>query len=371
MTIETVAVALGDRSYNIHIGENLLESAGSFIAPLLQRPRIIVVTDENVFAAQGAQLKAGLKTENIQYEFITLPPGEQTKSFAILEKLTGALLDLDVERQDVVVAFGGGVIGDLTGFACAILRRGCRFAQIPTTLLAQVDSSVGGKTAINARQGKNLIGAFHQPAIVLADISALNSLPPRELRAGYAEVLKYGFIADRQFSDWLTEHGAKIFSPDGKRERQIAVKKSCEAKAAIVAIDEQENGKRALLNFGHTFGHAFEGVFGYSDKLLHGEAVGLGMSLAFDYSVRIGMCAEEGANTAKAQISKSGLPATVADLNSSPISAPELMRLMMQDKKREAGKLTLILAKSIGDACIVKDVDTTDVLEFLKEKTAA
>ena len=371
MTTDTVAVALGERSYNIHIGNDLLDSAGKYLTPLLRRQRVVVVTDENVLAAQGARLKSGLDAQSIEYEFVTLPPGEQIKSFAILEKLTNALLELDVERNDIVVAFGGGVIGDLTGFACSILRRGCRFAQLPTTLLAQVDSSVGGKTAINARHGKNLIGAFHQPDIVIADISTLNTLPMREIRAGYAEVLKYGFIADRQFSEWLNGQGGPILSGTGQKERQMAVKKSCETKAAIVSADEHEHGKRALLNFGHTFGHAFEGAFGYSEKLLHGEAVGLGMSLAFDYSVRIGMCTEDDAIKAKTQIAASGLPSKCADLKDSHVTAADLMRLMMQDKKREAGKLTLILAKGIGDAHIVKDVDTIDVLEFLKEKTAA
>ena len=371
MSIDTVAVALGERAYDIHIGEGILEHAGAHLSLLLQRPRIIIVTDENVAAAQGARLKAGLDAEHIQYEFITLAPGEQTKSFSTLEKLTGALLDLDVERQDLVLAFGGGVIGDLTGFACAIVRRGCRFAQAPTTLLAQVDSAVGGKTAINVTQGKNLIGAFHQPIMVLADIAALETLPVRELRAGYAEVVKYGLIADRSFYNWLETNGETLLSADGRAERQNAVKKSCEAKAAIVAVDEREHGARALLNFGHTFGHALEGAFGYSDKLLHGEAVALGMSLAFDYSVRVGMCAEKDAASVKSHITKSGLPATMADLKHKPASAAELMRLMLQDKKREAGKLTLILAKSIGDTHIVKDVDPNDVLEFLKEKTAA
>ncbi len=371
MTIDTVTVALGERSYEIHIGANLLENVGQYIAPLLQRPRVIVVTDENVARAQGARLKSGLEAARIQYEFVTLPPGEQTKSFAMLEKLTGTLLDLDVERHDLVVAFGGGVIGDLTGFACAILRRGCRFAQLPTTLLAQVDSAVGGKTAINARQGKNLIGAFHQPAIVLADIHALDTLPSRQIHAGFAEVIKYGFIADRKFYDWLERHSSVLSSPNGHTERQHAVKKSCETKAAIVAADEHENNTRALLNFGHTFGHAFEGAFGFSDKLLHGEAVGLGMALAFDYSVRVGLCAEAEAKEAKTQIAKFGLPTICADLKSPVTSAPALMQLMLQDKKIEGGKLTLILAKNIGKAQIVKDVDTNDVLEFLKEKTAA
>ncbi len=370
MTIDTVAVALGERAYDIHIGVGVLENAGAYLAPVLQRSRIVVVTDENVEAAQGVRLKAGLDAQRINHKFITLPPGEQTKSFSVLDSLTGELLDLDVERNDIVIAFGGGVIGDLTGFACAILRRGCRFVQVPTTLLAQVDSAVGGKTAINVPQGKNLIGAFHQPAMVLADIEALDTLPARELRAGYAEVVKYGLINDPVFYEWLESNNGKLFSTEGRTERQFAVKKSCLAKAAIVAKDEKEHGARALLNLGHTFGHALEGVFGYSAKLLHGEAVALGMTLAFEYSVRIGVCPAEDAARVKAHFTKCGLPSSFTDLKTDPIRADKLIALMMQDKKREAGKLTLILAKSIGEAFIFKDADTADILEFLKEKTA-
>lgn len=370
MSVETVAVSLGMRGYDIHIGEGLLENAGAYLAPLLKRQRIVVVTDENVAAAQGARLKAGLSAHGIEFEFITLGPGEQTKSFSELERLTGALLDLGVERQDLVLAFGGGVIGDLTGFACAILRRGCRFAQAPTTLLAQVDSAVGGKTAINVPQGKNLVGAFYQPAVVLADTTALDTLPSRELRAGYAEVVKYGLINDRSFFEWLENNGANLLSREGAEARRYAVKKSCEAKAAIVAEDEREHGARALLNLGHTFGHALEGAYGYSDKLLHGEAVALGMALAFDYSVRLGLCKTEDAARVKAHLKASGLPASMADLPDENITAEDLMTLMQQDKKREAGKLTLILAYGIGEAHIVKNADTDDLLAFWKEKTA-
>ncbi|MEM9617176.1 MAG: 3-dehydroquinate synthase [Pseudomonadota bacterium] len=370
MSVDTVAVALGERAYDIHIGAGVLENAGAYLTPLLQRPRVIVVTDGHVEAAQGARLKVGLDAQRINHKFITLPPGEQTKSFSMLDNLTTALLDMDVERNDIVIAFGGGVIGDLTGFACAILRRGCRFIQVPTTLLAQVDSAVGGKTAINVPQGKNLIGAFHQPAMVLADIEALDTLPARELRAGYAEVAKYGLINDPIFYEWLEANGEKLFSAAGRAERQFAVKKSCQAKAAIVAKDEKEHGARALLNLGHTFGHALEGVFGYSAKLLHGEAVALGMTLAFEYSVRIGLCPAEDAARVKAHFTKCGLPSSFTDLNTDPIPAGKLIVLMLQDKKREAGKLTLILTKSIGEAFIFKDADTADILEFLKEKTA-
>jgi 3-dehydroquinate synthase len=371
MSVEKVAVALGERAYDVHIGENLFEKAGDLLSPLLQRPKVVVVTDERVAAAQGERLKAGLDAGGIKSKFITLPSGEGTKSFSQLEALTGALLDSGVERNDLVIAFGGGVIGDLTGFACAILRRGCRFAQLPTTLLAQVDSAVGGKTAINVPQGKNLIGAFHQPSIVLADITALKTLPPRELRAGYAEVVKYGLIADKPFFEWLDHNGAKLLSSEGAAERRYAVKKCCEAKAAIVAQDEREQGVRALLNLGHTFGHAFEGAFGYSDKMLHGEAVALGMALAFDYSARLGLCPLEDAERVKVHIAKSGLPAAIGDLKTKPGTAEELMALMRQDKKVETGELTLILAKGIGEAHIAKDADAADILKFLKEKIAA
>ncbi|PQA88990.1 3-dehydroquinate synthase [Hyphococcus luteus] len=365
--METVRVPLGDRSYDIKIGGGLLDQAGALISPLLKRPRVAVVTDAHVMAAQGERLRQGLQAGCVEADFITLKPGEATKSFSELEALTGRLLDLGIERDDMVLAFGGGVIGDLTGFACAILRRGCRFAQIPTTLLAQVDSAVGGKTAINVPQGKNLIGAFYQPALVLADIDALATLPARELSAGYAEVVKYGLIADAAFFEWCEKHGSALLDGDAGARTQ-AVKVSCEAKAAIVGADEQEKGKRALLNLGHTFGHAFEAYFGYSDKLLHGEGVALGMALAFDYSARLGLCSGQDAGRVKAHLAATGLPADIADLKAG-IPADALARYMMQDKKVEQGKLTLILARAIGDAFIAKDAKVEDVAAFLKEKT--
>ena len=371
MTIETVNLPLGSRAYDIHIGEGLLEQAGTFLAPLMPRPRTVVVTDENVFAAQGARLASGLKAGGIEADFITLPPGEATKSFSELETLTERLLDLGVERNDLIIAFGGGVIGDLTGFASAILRRGCRFAQIPTTLLAQADSAVGGKTAINARQGKNLIGAFHQPAIVLADITALETLPDRELRAGYAEIVKYGLIADRPFFEWLEQNGAALLSDNDASARIYAVKKSCNAKAAIVGLDERETANRALLNLGHTFGHAFEAAYGFSETLLHGEAVALGMALAFDFSAAQGRCDPEDAARLRTHLRRIKLPADVSDLPPSKMLTPEgLMNLMMQDKKVESGKLTLILAENIGAASVVKDIDQTTLLKFLEQATA-
>lgn len=367
MNNDIVRVPLGARAYDIHIADGLIDRAGALVKPHLKRPRLVVVTDENVAAAQGARLKAGLAAGDVSAEFITLRPGEGTKSFAELEMLTLKLLDLGVERDDLVAAFGGGVIGDLTGFACAILRRGCGFAQIPTTLLAQVDSAVGGKTAINAPQGKNLIGAFYQPKIVIADVGSLSTLSPRELRAGYAEVVKYGLISDAPFFEWLEANGAALLSGDAAVLAR-AVKTSCEAKAAIVAADEREKGDRALLNLGHTFGHAFEAAFGYSDKLLHGEAVALGMALAFDYSARLGRCGEDDAERVKRHLKASGLPCAIGDLGAD-LKAEDLLAYMMQDKKVEQGALTLILADKIGAARIVKDADSADVLEFLKEKT--
>lgn len=367
MNASTVTVPLGDRSYDIHIGEALLEKAWALLTPLLKRPSVVIVTDETVFAAQGERLLRGFAKAGVHTDVVTLAPGEQTKSFAELERLTARLLTLGVERDDIVVAFGGGVIGDLTGFACAILRRGCRFAQIPTTLLAQVDSAVGGKTAINTPQGKNLVGAFYQPCIVIADTSALDTLPPRQLRAGYAEVVKYGLICDAPFFAWLEKNGKAVL--DGDQDARIhAVKTSCAVKAAVVGDDERERGKRALLNLGHTFGHAFEAHFGFSDRLLHGEAVALGMALAFEYAARSGSCAKEDAERVKAHLTASGLP---SDINAfkETIPAETIIKYMMQDKKIEQGKLTLILAKSIGEAFIAKDSNLNDVLNFLKERT--
>ncbi|MEM8935636.1 MAG: 3-dehydroquinate synthase [Pseudomonadota bacterium] len=370
MSYETVHAPIGGRPYDIHIGEGLLEKAGDFITPLLARPKVAIVTDENVYAALGARLEEGLKKSSIEYDFIILSPGEQTKSFAQLESLTGRLLDLGVERGDLILAFGGGVIGDLAGFAAAILRRGCRFAQLPTTLLAQVDSSVGGKTAVNAPQGKNLIGAFHQPSIVLADIGALDTLPERELRAGYAEVIKYGAIADAPFFDWLEANAGDLLSSAGAVAKRVAVKKSCETKAKVVAEDEREHGARALLNLGHTFGHALEAALGYSDALLHGEGVAIGMVMAYDYAAHIGMCPDNDAARLRTHVAAAGLPTNVPLLNAGDALTPErLLELMMQDKKVESGKLTLILPHRIGAAEVVKDVDVAAVGAFLKNLT--
>ena len=368
---ETTRVVLGDRSYDIHVGENLLENAGALLEPVIKRDSLVIVTDENVAEAQLPRLADGLERNALAFETIVLPAGEATKSFAQLEYVTRRLIDLGVERNDTIVALGGGVIGDLTGFAASILRRGCAFAQIPTTLLAQVDSSVGGKTAINVPEGKNLVGAFYQPSVVIADITALDTLPDRDRRAGYAEVAKYGAIIDEPFFAWLEQNVGAMMQGDAAALR-YAVRKSCDAKAAIVAADERETGERALLNLGHTFGHAFEAVYGFSSELLHGEAVALGMSLAFDYSVRLGMANAADANRVAAHLRAAGLPSTIADLpQDRTLDAAALCALMMQDKKVTGGKLTLILADAVGAARIVKDADLADIEAFLKEKIAA
>ncbi len=367
MTFDSVRVPLGERSYDIFIGAGLVEQAGALIGPFLKRSRTVVVTDDNVFAAQGERLSRGLSASGVELEFVCLAPGEATKSFAELEKLTGRLLDLGVERDDAVIAFGGGVIGDLTGFACSMLRRGCRFIQMPTSLLAQTDSAVGGKTAINVSQGKNLIGAFYQPSLVIADIDTLKTLPPRELRAGYAEVVKYGLIGDEEFFRWLETNGVAMLSGDAAA-RTHAVKVACKSKAEIVSADEQERGKRALLNLGHTFGHAFEAHFGYSSKMLHGEAVALGMMLAFEYSVQLGLCAPAAAARVKAHLQAAHLPVQIKDV-APDITADQIVAFMMQDKKIEQGKLTLILVRGIGQAFVAKDTSVDDLTTFLKQKT--
>lgn len=365
MTTATVTVALGARSYDVIAGDGLIESAGALLSPLLRRPFAVIVTDETVDAAHGGRLRRSLSDAGVRHETIVLPPGEGTKSFAQLEALTESLLGCGVERGDLIIAFGGGVVGDLTGFAAAILRRGCRFAQLPTTLLAQVDSAVGGKTAINTRHGKNLVGAFHQPAAVLADIGALDTLPDRQLRAGYAEIVKYGALGDEPFFRWLEQYGTALLSGD-KALRREAVIRACSAKAAIVAADEREDGARALLNLGHTFGHALEAAFGYTDQLLHGEAVAAGMGLAFDFSVASGLCRADDAARLKAHLRASSLPAGLADIDgASAFSAQALAATMMQDKKVEQGRLTLILARRLGEAFVARDVPADSVVNFL------
>jgi len=372
MNTGKLTVGLGARAYDIHIGPDILEQTGALLSPLLSRPRTVIITDENVTAAQGDRLKAGLLAADIDFDIIVLPPGEQTKSFAQLQHVTERLLETGVERTDTIIAFGGGVIGDLVGLAAALLRRGCRFAQIPTSLLAQVDSAVGGKTAINSVHGKNLVGAFHQPCIVLADTRALETLPARQMRAGYAEIVKYGLIGDADFFGWLERNGAALLSQGGGPKRAHAVKTSCQAKARLVEQDEREQGVRALLNFGHTFGHALEAVYGYCDTLLHGEAVAAGMALAFDYSVHQGLCPPQDAARVKAHLAASGLPVNISGLPpSEALNADHLIALMMQDKKVEQGRITLILAEAIGKSVIVKDASIDSLKSFLRETTAS
>lgn len=362
-----IPVALGGRSYDVRIGRGLLERVGEQAAPVLRKRRVPVVADAAAWAAHGERLTAGLATGGREVALFQAPRGESAKSWTELVRLTDWLLAEGVERGDHVLAFGGGVVGDLAGFACAILKRGCGFVQLPTTLLAQVDSSVGGKTAINTAAGKNLIGAFHQPSLVLADLDTLATLPPRELRAGYAEVLKCGVLGDRSFFDWLGENGAAVLALDEPRLEQ-AVAASVAAKARIVAEDERETtGARALLNLGHTFGHALEAETGFSDQLLHGESVALGMVLAARYSARRGLIGDEDADRVTAAVDVAGLPAEIAALGLD-CDGGALVEHMRHDKKMDAGTLPFVLLRGIGEAFLARDVELADVAAFLDEE---
>lgn len=363
---DIVSVNLGQRTYDIHIGENLLQEAGRYIAPLLSRPFAAIVTDENVARHHLKALEASLTAAGIVSVAIILPAGEKTKCFTALADLCEQLLAAGVERQDKVIAFGGGVIGDLTGFAAAILRRGVEFIQVPTTLLAQVDSSVGGKTGINSAHGKNLIGAFLQPVMVLADTSLLETLPRRELAAGYAEVAKYGLLGDLSFFEWL-EANSEILLRGDAQARAYAIHRSCSAKAAIVAQDETEQGMRALLNLGHTFGHALEKATGYSSRLLHGEGVAIGMVQAFRFSEHLKHCKAGTADRVARHLKAAGLPTHMNDIEGPLPPVSDLVNIMKQDKKAQSGKLTFILARAIGDAFIARSVPESAVADFLKE----
>ena len=370
MSETVVPVALGARSYDVRIGTGLLARAGALCAPLMARGRCAVVTDENVAALHWEALRAGLAAGGIEAEAIVLPAGERTKSWAMLERTVEGLLAAKVERDDCIVAFGGGVIGDLAGFAAAILRRGVRFVQIPTSLLAQVDSSVGGKTGINSPLGKNLIGAFHQPSLVLADVKTLGTLDAREFLAGYGEVAKYGLLGDADFFAWLEEHGPALAAGDTAL-RAEAVATSVRAKARIVERDETERGDRALLNLGHTFGHALEAATGYSDRLLHGEGVAIGMGLAFDLSARLGHCAQETPSRVRAHLAAMGMKRDVAEIAGPLPDAAGLMALMQQDKKVVGGVPAFILARGIGDAFVSRDVPPDAVRTILEEALSA
>jgi 3-dehydroquinate synthase len=364
-----IPVDLGGRSYAVHVGRGLLEQADSLAAPFMRKERVTVVADANAWVAHGRRLEAGLAAGGRRAEVYEVAPGEGSKSWDSLARLTDWLLARGVERGDHVFALGGGVVGDLTGFACAILKRGCGFVQLPTTLLAQVDSSVGGKTAINTGAGKNLVGAFHQPSLVLADLATLDTLPARELRAGYAEVLKYGVLGSRAFFHWLGVHGGDVLA---LREAPLehAVGTSVAMKAAIVAEDERETaGRRALLNLGHTFGHALEAETGFSDRLLHGEAVALGMVLAARYSARTGLIAEADATAVENAVAGAGLPARLSRLGLACDGA-RLADHMLHDKKMDAGTLPFVLLRGVGDAFLARDVELPDVAAFLDAELA-
>lgn len=364
--LEQVHVDLPGRAYDVVVGPGLIADAGARIAPLLQRPRMAIVTDETVGALHLESLKAGLVHDGIEMSALTLPAGEATKSWGPLEKTIDWLLDQKIERGDVVVAFGGGVIGDLVGFAAAILRRGVRFVQIPTSLLAQVDSSVGGKTGINARQGKNLIGAFHQPSLVLADTDVLGTLTARDFLAGYGEVVKYGMLGDAAFFEWLEDNGPAL-AAGNMPARVEAVRRSVQMKADIVARDETEQGDRALLNLGHTFGHALEAATGYSDRLLHGEGVAIGCALAFELSSRLGLCSQEDPSRVRAHLKAMNMKTDLSDIPGDLPSTAELMRLMGQDKKVVQGQLRFILARGLGEAFVTAEVPPEAVMSVLDD----
>lgn len=361
-----VHVDLAHHRYDIQIGPSALDMAGESLKPLLKRDFVAIVTDQNVGAIYLEPLCASLKKAGIEWVSIEVPPGESTKSWRHLEDVVEGLLEAKVERDDVVLALGGGVIGDLVGFAAAILRRGVRFVQVPSSLLAQVDSSVGGKTGINSRSGKNLIGAFHQPELVLTDLNTLKTLPHREFLAGYGEVAKYGLLGDAEFFAWLEGNVQPIL---GLEEGAISklVAHSCQMKADIVVRDEKEHGDRAFLNLGHTFGHALERVTGYSDRLLHGEGVAIGILLAFQLAEKIGVCPQDEHKRVAAHFAAMGMKTRIAEIEGPALDASAILDAMYQDKKVKAGKLVFVLPRKIGEVYIAKDIDPEIVLDVLKE----
>ena len=366
----TVPVSLGDRSYEILIGKGLVARAGEEVAKRLPGIRVAIVTDENVAKAHLEALTDSFARAGIESTPVIVAPGEKSKSFSTLETVTNAVLAARLERGDAVVAFGGGVVGDLSGFVAGIVRRGMNFVQMPTSLLAQVDSSVGGKTGINTQYGKNLVGVFYQPQLVLADTEVLDTLSPREFRAGYAEVAKYGLIDRPDFFAWLEKNWQDIFT--GGAARAEAIAESCRSKAAVVARDERETGDRALLNLGHTFGHALETATGYdSSRLVHGEGVAIGMALAHRFSVRMNLCGIEDAERVEAHLKTVGLPTALNDVPGGLPDAEKLMDYIAQDKKVARGALTFILTRGIGQSFIARDVPPAAVLEFLKERLTA
>ena len=363
-----VNVPLGERGYDIAIGRGLIGELGARVAALRPGAAAAIVSDETVAARHLAPAEGSLKAAGLRVSAIVVPPGEASKSWPVLESVCEQVLAARIERGDLVVALGGGVVGDLAGFAAAVVRRGLDVVQVPTTLLAQVDSSVGGKTGINSAHGKNQIGAFYQPILVIADTALLDTLPAREFRAGYAEVVKYGLIGDAGFFAWLDANWRDVLAGGPAREHAIAT--SCRAKAMTVARDERETGERALLNLGHTFGHAFEAAAGFSDRLLHGEAVAIGMALAFAFSARRGLLPPAEAERVARHLAAVGLPTRPADIAGETPDADALMALMAQDKKVRRGRLTLILARGIGASFVAPDVDSAEVRAFLAEKLA-
>jgi 3-dehydroquinate synthase len=365
----TVRVALGARSYDIVIGRGLLASLGSRVAALKPGAKAAIVTDATVERLLLAETRSALASAGIAATHVSVPAGESSKSIVMFERVCDALLAARIERGDVVVALGGGVVGDLGGFCAAAVRRGLDYVQVPTTLLAQVDSSVGGKTAINSRHGKNLIGAFYQPILVVIDSQLLDLLPARQFGAGYAEVAKYGLLGDAGFFAWLEANADDVFAGRAAA-REHAIATSCRMKAEIVARDERETGDRALLNLGHTFGHAFEAAAGFSDRLLHGEAVALGMSLAFDFSVARGLLPQADAERVKRHLGKVGLPTHISQVPGGVPGVDGLMDLMAQDKKVRRGRPTFILVRGIGQAFVAPDVDAAEVHDFLARKLA-
>lgn len=362
--LETVRVELGARAYDILVGHGALSELGPRLSVMLKRPRAFVLTDESVARHHRAALEAAVAGAGISLDWLAMQPGEKTKSFSNLETVLDWLLAGGADRGDVLIAFGGGVIGDMGGLAASLMKRGMGFVQVPTTLLAQVDSSVGGKTAVNTPRGKNLIGAFYQPRLVIADTALLATLPERELKAGYAEILKYGLINDAPFFDWLSVNGQKVLALDPAAARH-AVAKSCAAKAAIVVEDETETGVRQLLNLGHTFGHALEAANEYGADLLHGEAVAAGMALAFRYGAGLGVTPAADADRVSQVIAASGLPSGLSGRDRQRFAAPHLAKLMQQDKKARGGRVPLILARGIGAAYIHPDADLASIEAFL------
>jgi shikimate kinase/3-dehydroquinate synthase len=368
--LEKIGVKLGNRAYDILIGNGLIDEAGSHIQRLAPGAACAIVTDENVANHHLAALERGLDAAQIKHAKIIVAPGEGSKTYAVFERVCDEIIKARIERNDLVVALGGGVVGDLAGYAAASVRRGMRFIQIPTSLLAQVDSSVGGKTGINSPYGKNLIGAFHQPSLVLADTGSLETLPLREFRAGYAEVVKYGLINDPSLFNWLESSWREVFA--GGHARAKAIAKSCAAKAGVVARDERETGERALLNLGHTFGHAFERMTAYDGtRLVHGEGVAIGMACAFRFSVRRGLCPAPDAERVTHHLQAVGLPAHIRDIAGWDAGPEQILDAMYQDKKVEHGALTFILAHGIGKCFVAKSVDPAEVLGFLKDELSA